>query len=273
MITQVQIRTVSGALLTLPLEDVSDGIVLEEIEGLDPVKATLVSSNFAQVDGAQFHSSRRETRNIVMKLGLEPDYVTDSVQDVRMRLYGYLMPKRQVSLRFLTDDALEVEIVGRVESFEAPLFTAEPKVNVSIMCFDPDFVALTEVSFLEDTVADETWSLIDYPGTVETGVVLVLNVDRTLTEFTLYHRPEDDQIHQLDFAAALVAGDVVTISTVVGDKYARLVRSAVESSLLYGVSPQATWIQLEPGDNDIRVYAEGLPIPYEILYTPRYGGL
>lgn len=272
-ITQVEIRTISGALLTLPLEDVSDGIVLEDIEGLDPVKATLVSSSFAQMDGEQFHSSRREARNIILTLGLEPDYVNESVRDVRSRLYTYLMPKSRVSLRFIMADSLEVEIVGRVESFAAPLFTREPKVNVSIMCFDPDFIALEEVTLEGDTVDDETWTVVEYPGTVETGIVLALSVDRTLTEFTIYHRPEDTQVRQLDFAAALEAGDLVTISTVVGDKYATLVRSTVQSSILYGVSPQSTWIELQQGDNDIRVYAEGLPIPYQILYTPRYGGL
>jgi hypothetical protein len=273
MITKVEVRTVSGALLTLELEDTSDGIVLEEILGLDPVKATLVSSSFAQMDGAQYHSSRREPRNILLKLGLEPDYITESVREVRTRLYSFFMPKSQIELRFYMLDGLIVNISGRVESFESPMFTRDPKVDISVMCFDPDFVVLDEITLTGDTIDTEIETLVEYEGTVETGIVLILNVDRTLTEFTVYHRPPDNVVRNLDFAAELEAGDVVTISTVVGDKYATLVRGATVSSILYGVSPQSNWHQLEQGDNYLRVYAEGAGVPYEISYTPRYGGL
>jgi hypothetical protein len=273
MLTKVEIRTVAGTMLSLPLEDTSNGIVVQDIDGLDPVKATLVSSSFAQMDGEQYHSSRREPRNITMELGLEPDYVLESVRDIRNRLYGFLMPKSRINLRFYMEDELIVDIDGRVESFESQLFSKDPKVDISVMCFQPDFVVLDAVTLVGDTVADETDTLIEYDGTVETGIVLTLNVDRTLTEFTIYHKPPDDQVRQLDFAASLELGDVVTISTIVGDKFASLLRGTTTSSILYGVSPQSNWIQLEHGDNDIRVYALGDPIPYEISYTPRYGGL
>lgn len=273
MITKVEVRTVSGSLLTMELEDVSDGIVLEEILGLDPVKATLVSSSFAQMDGAQYHSSRREPRNLMFKLGLEPDYITESVRDVRTRLYGFFMPKSEIRVRFFMLDGLIVEITGRVETFESAMFAKDPKVDISVMCFDPDFIVLDEIVLEGDTVDTEIPVEVEYEGTVETGIVLVLNVDRTLTEFTVYHRPPDGVVRNLDFAAALEAGDVVTISTVVGDKYATLVRSATESSILYGVSPQSNWHQLEQGDNELWVYAVGAGVPYEISYTPRYGGL
>ena len=47
MLTNVQVFTDQGALLTLSLEDVSEGFVIQSIDGLDPVNATVVSSNFA----------------------------------------------------------------------------------------------------------------------------------------------------------------------------------------------------------------------------------
>lgn len=273
MLTKVEARTSHGTMIDFVLDDMSDGIILENIEGLDPVKATLVSSSFAQMDGAQYHSSRREPRNLKFTFGLEPDYEEDSVRDLRNRLYGFFMPKSLVRLRFYMLDGLIVEISGRVEALESPMFTQEPKVDISIMCFDPDFVVLAPIELAGNTVADDTDTLIEYDGTVETGIVLVLNVDRTITEFTIYHKPPDNVVRTLDFAAALEAGDVVTISTIVGAKGATLVRGGTISSLLYGISPQAKWIELVQGDNYIRVYAEGDPIPYEISYTPRYGGL
>lgn len=273
MLTMVQVTNSQGSLLNLPLEDISGGLIVEEITGLDPVKATLVSSSFAGFDGSQYHSSRRENRNITMRLGLEPDYVTTSVQDLRRRVYSFFMPKTEVKLRFIMSDGFMVDIFGRVESCETAHFTQEPAVDISLLCFDPDFVDPTPVVVNGSTTSDTTETLISYIGSVETGIELVLNVDRTLTEFTFYHRPPDGTLRTLDFAAPLQAGDVLTINTVPGSKTVTLNRSGTNSSILYGVSPQSNWIELIPGDNYIRVYAEGAAIPYSITYANRYGGL
>lgn len=273
MLTKVEVRTSQGNLLNLPLDDVSAGLVVENIEGLDPVKATIVSSSFARLDGTQYQSSRREARNVKFRLGLEPDYITDSVSDLRSRLYGFFMPKSEVSLRFIMSSGLSVDIPGRVESFETPLFTKEPAVDISIVCFDPDFVDPTLVTMSDFSTALETEILVPYSGTVETGVVFSLLVDRVVSEFTIYHRPPDDTFRTLDFSTPLSAGDVLTISTVSGAKGATLTRAATDSSVLYGISPQSNWIELMPGDNYIRVYAAGAAIPFTIDYTTKYGGL
>lgn len=273
MLTKIEVRNNQGALLILPLEDISDGLVLEDVEGLDPVKATIVSSKFAQQDGSQFHSTRREERNILIKLGLEPDYISNTVRDLRKRLYNFFMPESEVNLRFYMADGLEVDILGRVESCEAPLFTKEPEMDISIICFDPDFIELESVVIIGTTTSSSTETVITYDGTVKTGIQLVLNVDRSITEFTIYHRPPDGVLRTMDFAASLIDGDVLTISTVTGKKGATLNRGGTISSLLYGVSPQSNQIELDHGENNIRVYAEGAGIPFEITYLNRYGGL
>ena len=273
MLTTLEVRTTQGTMLSLPLEDISDGIILANVKGLDPVKATLVSSSFAQMDGTQHHSSRRESRNIILTLELEADYVEDTVADLRYRMYDFFMPKSKIKLRFYTSDELIVEIEGRVETCETDIFSREPALKISIVCNNPDFLVLDTIEVEGDTVDDDTEFTIEYPGTVETGIVFVLDVDRDLTEFTIYHRAPDDSLRTLDFAANLEAGDTVTISTVVGSKSATLVRGGVQSSLAYSVAAQANWIQLEKGDNNLRVYAEGDPIPYTISYVTRYGGL
>lgn len=272
-LTKVEVRTTVGMLLTLELEDVSDGLVLKDVTGLDPVQATLVSSSFALQDGAQYHSSRREPRDISLIIGLEPDYVTTTVRDLRKTLYSYFMPKSEVSLRFYMADGLVVNAVGRVRTHEAPMFTQEPVVVISLTCFDPDFIALTPIVVEEDTVSTSTEFLINYQGTVETGIKFVMELDRNLDAFTIYHRPPDDLIRSFDFSAELLDNDILTIVTSVGSKSITRNRSAVITSLLYGMSPQSNWVELMPGNNYFRVYAVGAAIPFTIEYTPRYGGL
>lgn len=273
MITKVEARTPQGTLLSLPLGDISGGYSLQKITGLDPVKATIVSSPFANADGEQYQSARREKRNLVVTLGFETDYITNSVRTLRRNLYEFFQPKSNVSLRFYDDDGLTVNIDGRVESFDSDLFSDDPTVDISILCFDPDFVNVNSSAISGSTVASTTNSLIQYDGDIESGFALTLNVNRALTEFTIYNTGADGIVRSLDVAASLVSGDVVSISTISGDKYVRLTRSGVTSSLLYGMTTQSDWIEFSPGDNHFRVYATGAAIPYSISYTERYGGL
>lgn len=274
MITLIEARTLQGTLLSLPLGDVSAGYSVQKVAGLDPVKATIVSSSYATADGEQYQSSRREKRNIVIGLGFETDYVSNSVRSLRKRLYEFFQPKSYVSLRFYDDDGLTVNISGRVESFDSDLFSEDPTVDISILCFDPDFANVNPVTISGSTVNSTTNRLIRYDGDIETGFTLTLNVNQSLTEFTIYNTGEDGLTKSLDIQASLVSGDVVTISTVSGAKSVKLTRSGVTTSLLYGMTTQSDWIEFFPGDNRFRVYITGsTTISYSIAYTELYGGL
>lgn len=272
MLTLVEVRNSQGSLLSLPMDD-SGSYTVEDIGGLGPVKATIVSSSFAGVDGTQFQSSRREDRNITLRLGIQSDYTTNSVESLRLRLYNFFMTKTKADLRFYYESGLTVNISGRVETCEPDIFSVEPVVNVSLICNDSDFVDTDDVTLSGSSTADTTETLITYAGSVEVGINFVFNINRTLTEFTIYHRTPDGVLTTADYSASLVAGDVVTINTVTGNKYVTLTRSGSTTSILYSKSPQSGWLELQNGNNYIRVYAVGAAIPYTITYTPRYGGL
>lgn len=277
MLSKVEVRSPQGDLLILPLEDVYEGLLIEKIDGLDPVAAVLASSNFANLDGAQYQSSYRDTRNIVLRVNLEPDPATQTVRGLRSVLYRYFMPKSEVFLRFFDDEGLTVNIAARVEKCEAALFTDKPAADISVICYDPDFVDVDTELFEFHTTASTTDDAgrltVPYTGTVDTGFEFKLLVDRSISGFTLYHRPPNNVTRTMDFAASLISGDVLTISTVAGNKGATLLRSGVTSSVLYGVSPQYTWDNLIPGTNYMRAYVTGAEIPFELRYMNRYGGL
>lgn len=278
MLSVIEATNRRGALLTLTLDDISNGFSVRDVEGLEPVQATLVSTAYADSDGSYHQSERREDRNIRLKLGLEVDYVSQSARELRNTLYQWFMTKTLVSLRFLDTDGLSVNISGRVETFDCPIFTDDPEATISIICNDPDFVDPNPVvvnGMTTSSTTDPAGRLeIVYDGTVESGMEFTLYPDRTLTEFTIYHRTSDTTAPEtFDFAAPLEAGDVLKISMVTGSKGLRLTRSGTESSLLRGKSPQSPWLELENGLNYIRFYAEGAAIPFDLTYLNRYGGL
>lgn len=273
MVNQFDAVTPRGETLPLSLADISEGYSVQDISGLDPVPANIVSSSFARLDGEQYQSARREKRNIIIKLGLEPDYSTMTAQQLRNRLYTWFMTKRQVMLRFYTDELPPVEINGRVETFDCPLFVKEPVATISIVNHLPDFIDPTEIALAGNTNSTETNTDIVYDGSVDTGFVFTLNVNRTLTSFEIINQALGESAQSMPFVGSWVAGDVIELSTVSGNKYVQLTRSGVRTSALAQLSPFANWITLKEGVNEFRVNAEGAAIPYTIRYTNKYGGL
>ena len=268
----IEVLTERGETLSLPMQDTSSEYYITDVEGLDPVKANLVMSSFGSVDGAQYQSSRRDARNMVLHLGYNPDYSKTNIRNLRNKLYSYLMPKSKATFRLTMGDGLVVEIKGRVEDFKSSPFGKDPEATASIICGSPDFYELTSNTFNGYSVTGTTDSTISYQGNTETGFIFKLLVNRAITGFSIYHKSPSNEFGDIDFVGALQANDVLSISTVSGDKYIRLLRAGNLSSFMYG-APDPSWIQLSEGDNNIRVVIPGATIPYTIEYVNKYGGL
>lgn len=275
MLTSVEITNAQGATLTLSLEDTSNGFEIRDIQGIDPVDAEIVTSTFATQDGEEEQTSRRGKRNIIFKLG----YTTPAVRALRKQLYGFFMPKGKVHMKFYMDDVdmFFVEIDGTVETCNSPIFAKDPEATISIICVDPDFTDPEPVAWNGATTSVDTQALITYDGDVETGFKMIMNVDRALPAITFHHRTTPTGVKNfLIFAVGtgtLVAGDILTISTVSGDKYIKRTRSGVTTSLMYGNDPTSVWTNLFPGANYFKINSGGAPIAYTIEYTNKYGGL
>ncbi len=94
--------------LILPLgegETNTDPIQIRDVQGLGPVKANVNTSPFGSFDGEAYTGSSVGKRNIVLTLGLNPNWKDQSITSLRQLLYTYFMPKRAVTLRFFSDTA------------------------------------------------------------------------------------------------------------------------------------------------------------------------
>jgi hypothetical protein len=208
-----------------------------------------------------------------MKIGLKPDYDTLTVAGLRSNLYRYMLTKAVIGMNFYIDDVLFAQTTGTVESHDNNMFSQDPEMDSSIICYDPDFYGPNVVTVDGSTVADTTTQTITYDGTSDAGIIFTLTVDRTIAGFSLYNTKPDGTSQIYDFEAALVSGDVVTITTIPRKKSAIKVTSGTPSSVLYGVDNAADWIDLGNGDNEFRAAVSGAAIAYTIQYTPKYGAL
>lgn len=273
MLTAVEVTNAVGGSLLLPVLSTSS-YPIREITGLDPVNAALISSSLAQVDGAQFQNARRETRNINMKLGFEPNFITTTVASLRSSLYDFFMPKANITLGFYIDEVLTYLIAGQVESFENAMFSADPAVDISIICYDPDFYAPEAIVVVADTVDGTVEVPISYEGTSDCGLIFEMTIDHDLDEgFALYNTPPANAYQGMIFDAVLLAGDIITINTIPGQKSVTLNRDGSDTSLLYGLLTGAVWLFFHKGVNYFRVYAEDDPISYSVTYVVKYGGI
>lgn len=275
MLTRVDVTNVTGGTLALPMAASSPGYIIKEIDGLGPVKATLTSTSLAQVDGAQLQGSRRDTRNITAKLGFAPDYKTNTIQALRQNLYGYLLPKANITLGFYMDGVLYATTAGTVENLDdTSRFSIDPEMDLSVLCFDPDFTAPAPIVVNGTTVTNTTMSGITYAGSSDAGLIFTLHVNTSLTSFTLYNTRPDNTSQKIDVTGlTLISGDVVTVNTMPGMKSVVLNRSGTKTSLLYGVDPSSTWFSLRNGTNLFRCTTSSAGIPYTVSYTQKYAGL
>lgn len=273
MLNKVEITNSRGGVLSLPMQEDDGFYQIASIEGLEPVKASLVSTSYAGADGENFQSAKLPARNVKFQIDLDPDFNPKTYTDLRRDLYTFFMPKSQITMRFYLTSGLYLDIIGIIEEFSSPLFQEDPTVDISIMCYQPDFIDARMITVEGVTVSSLINTEIDYPGTVQTGTVLTLHVNRSVSEFSIYSSDEGGNLHQLDFTGALISGDKLVVSSLRGNKGITLTRATVSSSFLYGRSPQSSWIEFMQGLNQFRVYAAGDPIPYDLEYMVRYGGL
>ena len=200
MIKSITVTNEKGESLFMDLYNPYDtGIVITNITGIGPQKATLNTTDLVTVDGSVLNSARVSTRNIVFSFQLLPDSKTNLVETVRHRVYQYFPLKSLVTLKFVTDHR-ELEIQGYVESDEPDIFKKDETVQVSILCTNPWFyidfsdmpmsgaIAKFQFPFSNESLYDPLIEFgnalerntmwIEYKGDVETGAIFRLILNR-----------------------------------------------------------------------------------------------
>lgn len=278
MLTEVQATNSRGATLRLPIATSAGGFAVRDIEGLDPVAATLTTSSQAGQDGAQAQNAQLGTRTILMKLGLAPDYVNNDVRTLRNQLYDYFLPKTEVTLAFLFDGLIYAVAQGQVETFDCPLFTQDPEADISVVCYDPAFRAPQITEF--DSLTDNTQVpfTIDYEGSVPCGIIFTMSVGllglgQTVTEISLINATPENVTQRMLIEGNFQPDDVITVNTIPLQRAITLTRNNISSSLLSGFDETSDWIMLAKGVNYLRASSGDTSQPYTMIYTPLYGGL
>lgn len=257
-----------------------DPVQVRDIQGIGPVKADITSTQSATGRGELPQGVSTGKRNIVLTLGLNPNWQDQTISSLRRLLYAYFMPEQWCKLRFFSDDMPTVDIEGDVESFEPNIFSQDPEIQISILCLKPDFIDVDSTIYTGVTDDGSTELEFEYTGTVATGIEL--QVSRTVAVpsytglITITLQSPDVQIFAID---------PVTIDTL---KYFKLnstkgmrrvqnvaVADGAVTNLLDRMADDAVWPELKPGQNVISVAAAiaGRGQAWTLAYYNRFGGL
>lgn len=278
MLQQVDFITERGQELTLSPSDMSTGIILDSIDGLDPVKALLVSTTFATRDGTQHQHARREARDIIVRMSLDSRFGGGSVAQIRRMLYSLFPTKTKLKMVFHELGMPPVEISGIVEDAVSPRFTDEPTFAMSIHCNDPDFVnPVPHMDTGEGFPTSMNYKTVEYEGSEDSGLSIEVDVSGTGTGsgFIVQQITPTGSTRRLIFSADVRAQDTILIETHPGQKEVLLRRNSEDTSILWGIDPQSQWPMLQSGTNQIGFQVTGGTYQsyYEFRYHDRFGGI
>lgn len=281
MLTNVEVFAVGVTAPTFANDSDSaagDLIQIHNIDGLGPVAAAINTEQYADVEGEFETGNTVGKRNIVISVGLNPDWADQTIESLRRILYQYFTPGQSVRLVFSSTHMPQVQISGYIESMDPNIFSKDPEIPISIICPKPYFVAVTSSSVTGSTVAtgDTATTDVAYEGDAAVGFTLDVVQQEALTatgEFRLINNTPTTQL--LSVTAIVDATHYLSLSTVKGDKYAlqQLLPSGAPLDILGDVVPGSIWSPLNKGVNRLQIMAPTAGLGWTIRYNALYGGL
>ena len=260
------------------------GIAVTGASGLGPAEGTINTVNFATSDGALFNSSRIKSRDIELNL----KFMGSDIEAVRHKLLRYFRVKHPITLDFITDYR-HTYITGHVEKNEIDIFSNSEGADLTIVCPNPFFrlrdpakgknsVRFTTSTpsfefefqdpnsdsptliFGEMTSTGET--VVVYEGDADASTIVDIQFLGPASGVKLYNTTtqtriniDTNEISRL-LGSTIRAGDRLSISSGVGDKYVKAYRDGNVYNALSALDKDSDWIFLTPGDNLITVRAD-----------------
>lgn len=263
------------------------GFLISRIDGLGPPKAEIGMIDLATNDGSRYNSAKVTPRNITMDIIFHDNEAGLSIEELRQKSYKYFPIKKEIKFLIETDKRV-CETYGYVESNEPVIFGERAGTSISIICPDPYFYSSggdgttvsifyaiepnLEFEFSNESlssdliefgiITQESEQTIVYEGDVGVGILITVhalgpveNISIVNTQTYESMRIDTDRLATLT-GNGMGNGDTIMISTVLGRKYATLLRSGTYYNIINCIDRDVDWFQLSKGDNIFAYMAE-----------------
>lgn len=242
--------------------------LLENCEGIYEVRNNVATSENTMTDGSTYQGSSTEMRNIVLTLRDLPE--ADHAANRRF-LYSLFKAKSPGVFTYYEGET-EKRIDYYVESVEIDSVPRSRRATVSLLCPDPFFVDLDDISVqMAGWVANFQWQhefsaqgeefgyrTAEYMKTIENesaadhiGLTITIEAFGPAQNPSITHveQGESIEIGTESQPLNLVSGDKVIITTHTNNKHAYLVRDGVKTDINEYLSEDSEFLQIMSGDN------------------------
>lgn len=277
-----------NTLVLSPASDMTTPYAIADIDGINPPKAAINTSELALIDGAQFNSAKLQMRTINVAFVIQDDAAAN-----RVAVYQVLKTKHQIKVSYQSETR-DVYIDGYVESIEVEYMDNPQKVSVAILCPYPYWQAAQSiVDDLSQTIGmfhfpfastespelvfgyvDPIVSIeVNNGGDVETGIIIELYASGEIVNPRIIDYETGEYI---ELEMTMQQADLVTIDTRIGHKTATLLRDGATSSVFNAIAKGSTWLQLAIGGSTYTYTADGgavTGLAVSISHTNIYEGV
>jgi len=257
MIETLWITNPSGDTLELNLRssEVDHGLLVFNMTGLGPPKATVSGEGGPGYDGIRASFVRTDARHMVLTLAVTAR--GDDEEIAKQLIYDFFPIKGTIGLG-VTTGAKNVYTEAIVETNEFNQFAKVENAVIGLFCPDPYFLDIIpqEVNIRQDEETN-----VVYTGDVSTGIYMKLIFGGACDDVYITNDNGGQAMYvDLALVGGAAMGDKVYIDTRVGQKSViHETWLGTQTNLLSGMGMVDDWLQLHPGDNNIEVAATVTP--------------
>lgn len=258
------------------------------VSGLNPPSAALFTSKSPNRKGSKYNGSTLDERNIVITIKILGD-----IEANRNALYAWVDTEQYCKV-YYKNGVKNVFCEGYVQDCPIDLFTDNEIVSVAIVCPDPYWRDLQEISadissvirqftfpFAIDSAGIPLSTLRDSNTTnilnagADTGVRIAIKCNGEVRNIALYDANDTTRVFRIN--TTIREGEVVIIDTDASPKTCKLYRTdGTAENILRYVGANPTWFVLKRGINTFGFsLGSGLVSDVEISigYTNKYLGV
>ena len=248
---------------------------VKEITGLDADAIVTKYYGSSGIGNDLFYNLMIEKRDVVMRIGLNPDWTDLSYSELRDALYKLISSSRTglVDIWFTNEAGAVAILSGWVTKFESPQFVQSPEVIISFKTKDPMLKAPVPVTPPVANLPSTNAHIPDPVSTAPHGFEFILTFTGAMASLVISDPRDASWSFTVTPAGGFLTGDVLHFSSDPNDKKLYIVRAESAIYLADKIASGSVWPIMFPGDNRFSLSTPGSVHWTSISYFPTFWGV
>jgi hypothetical protein len=246
------------------------------VKGITGLDADEITPRYYGASGStKFYNLSLGKKDIVFKIGLNPNFATETYSDLRDALYKMIASSRtgRVQVRFKNDTEVIAAVSGFISKFESPLFEKTQEILITVSCDDPMLRAITAISVPTLSLDPSNTVIWDEKSTAPHGFAFELLFTSPVASLLIEDPDDETWSFEVVPSGGFLADDVLFFSSEYNDKYLHLLRGIDIIYLADVITSGSIWPIIFPGENTFTLNNPSVLTWNSVSYYPAYWGV